>query len=145
MKDKIKQSYTLSTHTYYVTLIKPEGEFYGKAVCSEDDYSYESSLFGFGIAEARANIAYEKYLLRKNREEYKTLNNFYKSLKCYRNFNDNSTEAKLIRRQLRHRKLEIESNKALIEHYHWYIKTKSDTLEKLRKVKSAQLSKSINQ
>lgn len=94
------QIYNHKEHSYTIILEKNNKEYIGIAICSPDEYKKESELFGFSLAELRANIIALKDSAQEKRKELKILNDFYSSLKCYKDFNDDSLEARKIRRQL---------------------------------------------
>lgn len=89
-------------------LLENNGKLYeGTAKCHEEDIW--SNYFGEGIAEMRAIIKVFKNKLNKEKNEYKLLLNFVKTIESYKSYNKDSNEAKFIYRQLNIKKKKIEA------------------------------------
>lgn len=89
-------------------VLEDNGKLYeGIAKCHEEDIW--SNYFGEGIAEMRAIIKVFKNKLNKEKNEYKLLLNFVKTLESYKSYNKDSNEAKFIYRQLNIKKKKIEA------------------------------------
>lgn len=91
-------------------ILEDNGKLYeGIAKCHEEDIW--SNYFGEGIAEMRAIIKVFKNKLNKEKNEYKLLLNFIKTIESYKSYNKDSNEAKFIYRQLNIKKKKIEAIK----------------------------------
>lgn len=89
-------------------ILEDNGKLYeGIAKCHEEDIW--SNYFGEGIAEMRAIIKVFKNKLNKEKNEYKLLLNFVKTIESYKSYNKDSNEAKFIYRQLNIKKKKIEA------------------------------------
>lgn len=110
-KEHIIQLYDSELHEYTIVLKTKDGQFVGKSICAPEDYKYESSLTGFTIAEARAQISHIKYIIKQKKEELKVIKHFYNSLKCYSEFDDTSKDAKKIRRLIYTKERDIKALK----------------------------------
>lgn len=89
-------------------ILEDNGKLYeGIAKCHEEDIW--SNYFGEGIAEMRAIIKVFKNKLNKEKNEYKLLLNFAKTIESYKSYNKDSNEAKFIYRQLNIKKKKIEA------------------------------------
>lgn len=89
-----------------VWLKNGEKEYFGMArLAGGDDWSH---IFGCSIAEIRATIKIINDILKDKRKDLKAIENFVKALKCYKNFDENSSTAACVYRQLNRKKIEIE-------------------------------------
>lgn len=89
-------------------ILEDNGKLYeGIAKCHEEDIW--SNYFGEGMAEMRAIIKVFKNKLNKEKNEYKLLLNFVKTIESYKSYNKDSNEAKFIYRQLNIKKKKIEA------------------------------------
>lgn len=80
-------------------------DYIGSAKCHPEE-SW-SEFVGCRYAETRAEIAALKDLYRQKKNECDSLKNFVKSLECYKNFDKESSMAKIIYRQLNIRVREV--------------------------------------
>lgn len=94
------QIYNHKEHSYTIILESGDKEYIGVATCHPEDRSKESELFGFSLAELRAAIEELKDIAAEKRKELKVLKALYSNLKCYKDFNESSFEAKKLRRQI---------------------------------------------
>lgn len=67
----------INSHTYLVTIGTDIGEFTGAVECREEDYKYESSYFGYELAEIKAEISYAKAKRKYYGIQSKALNEFW--------------------------------------------------------------------
>lgn len=89
-------------------ILEDNGKLYkGIAKCHKEDIW--SNYFGEGMAEMRAIIKVFKNKLNKEKNEYKLLLNFVKTIESYKSYNKDSNEAKFIYRQLNIKKKKIEA------------------------------------
>lgn len=72
--------------------------FTGESKCRYPD-KFDAQT-GTAIAKLRAVKKYLNWLILKEKEEMIPIQNTYKAMECYKNFNPRSTEAYAVRRQL---------------------------------------------
>ena len=66
------------------------------------------------IAELRAKKKYFQWLIQKTKEDKKPIENVYKAMECFKNFNPKSTEAYAVRKQIKSFNDTIEAYKVTI-------------------------------
>lgn len=74
-------------HTYLVTIGTDLGQFTGATVCREEDWSHENEIFGFTLAEIKAEIEYAKAKKRFFNAQLKVLQEFWYDLSDTRSYN----------------------------------------------------------
>lgn len=89
--------------------------FEGDALCHQDDIKYKSRTVGESLAQYRATRYYLAWV-RDNEvlPQLKALNQLYYSMKYSTQFNPKSYEAKMLFRQIRQKKEDVESIRQLI-------------------------------
>lgn len=89
--------------------------FEGDALCHKDDVKYKSRTVGESLAQYRATRYYLAWV-RDNEvlPQLKALNQLYYSMKYSTQFNPKSYEAKMLFRQIRQKKEDIEGIRQLI-------------------------------
>ena len=89
--------------------------FEGDALCHKDDIKYKSRTVGESLAQYRATRYYLAWV-RDNEvlPQLKALNQLYYSMKYSTQFNPKSYEAKMLFRQIRQKKEDIEGIRQLI-------------------------------
>lgn len=89
--------------------------FEGDALCHKDDIKYKSRTVGESLAQYRATRYYLAWV-RDNEvlPQLKALNQLYYSMKHSTQFNPKSYEAKMLFRQIRQKKEDIEGIRQLI-------------------------------
>lgn len=89
--------------------------FVGDALCHKDDIKYKSRTVGESLAQYRATRDYLCWV-RDNEvlPQLKALNQLYYSMKYSTQFNPKSYEAKMLFRQIRQKKEDIEGIRQLI-------------------------------
>ena len=146
MKIKIIDSiYIPSQGTSYVTIKTKYGVFTGKARLHPEDKANESSFVGCGYAEIRAVAQALKVELKEKRLILKEFENFEKELKCLKNYNFYSLEARKLRKRIYTLYAEIKELKTSIDGVEETIK-KSDAnrvkvlkkLDRAKKVKKSE-------
>ncbi len=75
-------------------------QFTGHTKCLPEDRDFESERVGYFIAETRAGIKRLKYMKKQLVPTLKTLEDFEKTLKCCKDYNPNSFEAKRLRKEI---------------------------------------------
>lgn len=115
-----------------------DGTLYvGEAHCHPEDIDMMSEKTGLYIAEMRANIKYLKHLIKYSKKELKSLIDFHSLLKFNPHYNENNLETKLLIREIRRRKKDIEENKKVLEDMQFslreYIVRKDEFYQKIRK------------
>lgn len=73
--------------------------FLGTSKCHPKD-TFDPST-GLKLAELRAKKKYIKWLIQEVKEDRKAIENVYKAMSCFKNFNPKSTEAYAVRRQIK--------------------------------------------
>ena len=86
--------------------------FFGYSQCHPKD-KFDQSI-GLKIAELRAKKKYFQWLIQKTKEDKKPIENVYKAMECFKNFNPKSTEAYAVRKQIKAFNDEIEAYKVTI-------------------------------
>ena len=74
-------------HTYLVTIGTDLGQFTGTTVCREEDWLHENEIFGFTLAEIKAEIEYAKAKKRVFNAQLKALTEFWRDLSDTRSYN----------------------------------------------------------
>lgn len=114
------------------------GTFIGTCKAHPEDYDIASEFTGCEIAERKAYIKALKAHCRFISAEIKTLENLYKRLMCYKDFDYKSFEARQIRKVIYEKREELTSYKNIIEGYktriETYLQTKRKQIEKIKKI-----------
>lgn len=118
MKSKlITSTYDKETGISFAEIVTPLGKFTGVCKLHPEDQEYGSRFLGCDFAERRAYIKALKAKRKAVSAEIKTLEDLYKRLSCYKDFNPDSFEAKKIRKTIYEKKTSVESFKNLISAY----------------------------
>ncbi len=130
--------YTYKNGTAKYAIIDNDGNTYiGNAYCHPEDIDMMSEKTGLYIAEMRANIKYLRYLIKDSKKELKSLVDFHSLLKFNPYYNENNRETKLLIREIRRRKKDIEENKKALKDMQLslkeYITQKNEFYQKIRK------------
>ena len=96
--------------------------FIGCAKCLPEDMDMMSERTGSTLAEIKANIKRLRYIRAKKREELKPLTTFESRLKCCKNYNHNSFEARRLRKEIWLYKEEIQEITNAINDEEAYLK-----------------------
>lgn len=96
--------------------------FTGYAKCLPVDEDMMSEHTGCTLAEIKANIKRLKYIRNQVREQLKPLELFQKRLECCKNYDDNSFEARRLRKEIRLYKEEIQEITNAINDEEQYLK-----------------------
>ena len=96
--------------------------FEGHAKCRPEDTDVWSERTGGTISEIKANIKRLKYIRNKKREELKPLILFETRLKCCKNYNEKSFEARRLRKEIWLYKEEIQEITNAINDEEAYLK-----------------------
>ena len=135
MSKNIKYEYLLGQS---MCTIKYKGkEFMGIANCHPDDMDFESERVGMTIAETRANIKVLCFMRDcEIKPQLKSLNHLYSNIKTSKYFNPNSYESKMLLKQIKSIKKELDIiNNALVDERRFikdYINGKDKLYKKLR-------------
>ena len=115
--------------------------FEGEAICHEDDKDFESELVGLELADNRAYLKYLKVRRDELAIRYETLTGFYKQLKSDKYFNEKSSYALKIEREIAYVYLELQDCRSAIRNIprrmDEKIKAREDMYQKLRKKRKA--------
>ena len=83
-------------------------KFYGEAQCHPEDKDFESERVGLHIADIRADMSMLRYIRDVELiPTYNALNHLCNSFKNGAKYDENSNEAKLVRKELAHLQLEL--------------------------------------
>ena len=92
---------------------------------------------GLYIAETRANIKFLKHLIKESKKELKSLIDFHSLLKFNPYYDENNRETKLLIKEIKRRKKDIEENKKILKDMQFslkeYIAQKDEFYQKIRK------------
>ena len=135
---KIRDSYDAVHGVSTCTIIYKGREFIGRAYIHPDDEDMQSERTGSIIAQARATIKLNKYILNSElRPSLTALNHVYEGIKRSKNFNEKSYENKRLRAEIQNYKNEIAvvSNKIAGEELHLkdYIDLKDKFYKEIRR------------
>jgi len=75
------------SHSYLVTIGTDLGEFTGATVCREEDWAHESDIFGWTLAETKAEIEYAKAKKAFYSAQLKALTEFWRNMITTRTYN----------------------------------------------------------
>ena len=136
----ISCDYNENSHYTIVCMEHLNIRFYGIAkLHPEDEYS---KYVGAEVAESRATIKALQYEVQLKKVKLHEIENFIRACQQYKNFDKNSSTAKVVFKQynrklkeIKNLKDEIESTK---ESLSWYLKSRDKLMEKIR-------TKSVNE
>lgn len=95
----------------------------GEAICHEDDKDLMNKNTGFAIAEMRSYIkSLQNYKNNILRPELNSLKQLYYSINRSKNFNENSYEARALKRHIKMKEFDIEVVKEEIDKTRSYLK-----------------------
>lgn len=111
--------------------------FVGDALCHKDDLKYKSRTVGESLAQYRATRYYLAWV-RDNEvlPQLKALNQLYYSMKHSAQFNPKSYEAKMLFRQIRQKKEDVESIRQLITDLRNAERMMIRSIERIKKIYS---------
>lgn len=96
--------------------------FLGTAQCHPDDKDFISEKTGMLIAEERAFIkSLQHYKNNEIKPELKALNQLYYSIKHSKKYNPKSYEAKMLKRQIKIKEMDLQEVKEMIYTHKGYI------------------------
>lgn len=134
-KDGVSFMQNTSGDTYCYLTYKGQ-DFTGYTKCLPEDEDFWSENVGCFIAETRAGIKRLKYIKKQLIPTLKVLEDFEKTLKCCKNYNPDSFEAKRLRKEIYLQKKKIdEINSAIKDEQDYltqYIKGKEKLYQRLR-------------
>lgn len=119
--ESITFDYNKNTGYAYCEIKYDNMIFTGNAKCLPEDEDFESERTGCFIAEVKANVKKLKYIRKNLRKELKGLTNFQKRLECCKNYNENSFEAKRLRKEIYIYQEQIEALSSAIEDEEKYL------------------------
>lgn len=119
----------------------------GIADCHPDDADMENEKTGYEIAFKRAKIASYRRYRDELKERLAALNQLFYSMKMSKHFNPNSYENRMLQRQIRLTKMDLDTAKEMIateqQKLREYINAKDEFYKKIRsnrerKIKSSE-------
>lgn len=114
--------------------------YVGEARCHPEDTDMMNEKTGLYIAETRANIKFLKHLIKESKKELKSLIDFHSLLKFNPYYDENNRETKLLIKEIKRRKKDIEENKKILKDMQFslkeYIAQKDEFYQKIRKNRS---------
>lgn len=84
-------------YTYLVTIGTDLGEFTGATECREEDWPHQSDMFGWTLAEIKAEIEYAKAKKAFYSAQLKALTEFWRNMAATRTYNANDFWVKKMR------------------------------------------------
>ena len=121
--------------TAFATIFYKNYTFTGEAFCHPDDKDMMSKLTGQTIAEYRATIKYLRFIRDcELQPQLKALKQLYYSMNHSKYFNPESYEAKMLYRQIKNLKEDLEAIKEEIQH-------QKDSLKAYLEIKEADHAK----
>ncbi len=136
----INFSYDATKGVSSCIIVDKDKTFIGLALCHPDDMDFMSEKTGCNIAESKARIEMLKYKRDELKATIKTFKHFMSCIKNSKNYNPNSYETKMIRRQLRQLENQLATTKQEIatekEALKEYIVLKDNFYKKIRKART---------